>query len=306
MGEVIGGNYISTYSGDQIDGILDKADTYPDKSNGAIGQVPAIGENGIGWVTHTSFNGRTGAVTPQSGDYTAAMVGATPVIGKGINLLDNWYFIGGGSQQGGGKFPINQRGAASYAGAVYGIDRWKGLSSTVSYTIDSDGISISRPSGDFWCLEQRLETRPDSLVLTVSVLTDSGLSTFTFNNGFDNSSQYDGTVYVWLWTDGTNVAVYLGIVGSAAKFIAVKLELGDTQTLARNIGTEANPNWALNDPPPNYQQELAKCQRYYQLYATQSLRPSNAQDCRPVMRATPAQGTISIGGTTYYYNDANL
>lgn len=26
------------------------------------------------------------------------------------NLLDNWYFVGGGSQQGGGQFPINQRG----------------------------------------------------------------------------------------------------------------------------------------------------------------------------------------------------
>ena len=26
------------------------------------------------------------------------------------NLLDNWYFVGGGSQQGGGSFPVNQRG----------------------------------------------------------------------------------------------------------------------------------------------------------------------------------------------------
>ena len=69
---------------------------------------------------------------------------------------------------------------------------------------------------------------------------------------------------------------------------------------------EITQNWVLNDPPPNFQQELAKCQRYYQLYATQSLRPSNAVDCRPVMRTTPAQGTISVGGTTYYYNDANL
>lgn len=31
------------------------------------------------------------------------------------NLLDNWYFVGGGSQQGGGQFPINQRGETSYS-----------------------------------------------------------------------------------------------------------------------------------------------------------------------------------------------
>ena len=29
------------------------------------------------------------------------------------NLLDNWYFVGGGSQQGGGKLPINQRSRQS-------------------------------------------------------------------------------------------------------------------------------------------------------------------------------------------------
>lgn len=39
-----------------------------------------------------SFNGRTGAVVPESGDYTAQMVGAVPIYGKGHNLLDNAYF----------------------------------------------------------------------------------------------------------------------------------------------------------------------------------------------------------------------
>lgn len=42
------------------------------------------------------------------------------------NLLDNWYFVGGGSQQGGGQFPINQRGQTSYSGTNQNaIDRWK-------------------------------------------------------------------------------------------------------------------------------------------------------------------------------------
>ena len=41
------------------------------------------------------------------------------------NLLDNWYFVGGGSQQGGGQFPINQRGETSRSGSGGFIDRWK-------------------------------------------------------------------------------------------------------------------------------------------------------------------------------------
>lgn len=65
-----------------------------------------------------SFNGRTGAVAPQEGDYTAEMVGAQPLLTPGDNisitdntiatkafpcnpnLLDNWYFGN----------PVNQRG----------------------------------------------------------------------------------------------------------------------------------------------------------------------------------------------------
>lgn len=82
MGSISGGNYISSFSGDQIDAILGKANTYPAATAQDAGKVPTVQNDGTialntpaaGGVT--SFNGRTGAVTPQSGDYTAAMVGA--------------------------------------------------------------------------------------------------------------------------------------------------------------------------------------------------------------------------------------
>lgn len=59
---------------------------------GVDGQSPFIGENGNWWLGDTdtgvsasgsaagvvSFNGRTGAVQPAAGDYTAQMVGAMP------------------------------------------------------------------------------------------------------------------------------------------------------------------------------------------------------------------------------------
>ena len=53
---------------------------------GTTGQILTQGANGPEWADApdtgvTTFNGRTGAVTPQAGDYTAVMVGARP---------DNW------------------------------------------------------------------------------------------------------------------------------------------------------------------------------------------------------------------------
>lgn len=58
------------------------------------------------------------------------------------NLLDNWYFVGGGSQQGGGQFPINQKGKTEYAGGARGLDRWVCDSSLV---INNEYVSFSGP-----------------------------------------------------------------------------------------------------------------------------------------------------------------
>lgn len=85
-------------------------------------------------------------------------------------------------------------------------------------------------------------------------------------------------------------------------FIAAKFELSDHQTLAHKEGG----NWILNDPPPNKALELAKCQRYYQVFSSEDMRPIKAVDFRPPMRVNPALSTIEIGGATYYTADANL
>lgn len=73
-----------------------------------------------------SFNGRTGAVMPQSGDYTAEMVGAaTEQQIPNYNMLDNTDFSN----------PVNQRGVSStISSAGYFIDRWKLVSGTVQLT----------------------------------------------------------------------------------------------------------------------------------------------------------------------------
>ena len=88
---------------------------------------------------------------------------------------------------------------------------------------------------------------------------------------------------------------------SQIKVYGAKLELGSDQTIAH----QENGEWVLNEIP-DYGEQLARCQRYFQLYSASDKRPAKAVDCRPVMRADPSQGTIVIGSTTYYYNTAEL
>ena len=248
------------------------------------------------------------------------------VLTQNENLLDNWYFVGGGSQQGGGQFPINQRGKTSYTGSGYQIDRWEYNFRDASYgtiSIQPDGLEINvntiAPSSASQYARQRIEPTKffKGQTYTFSYLVDSlegngqaliqltdspyttlvgytaakiGLNTLTFTV----PQNLESTISAYM--------LFKNSIGSM-KILAAKLELGTRSTLARLV----NGEWVLNDPPPNFQQELAKCQRMYQLYSATSLRPSNGNDCRPVMRlASPSQGTIQINGQTWYYNDANL
>lgn len=194
------------------------------------------------------------------------------ILTQNENLLDNWYFVGGGSQQGGGQFPINQRGQTSYAGtAGYGIDRWT-VAKNTSLGIIQNGITLTDASS----------TGATSLVqyvnpisgyygktVTFSALIESyGLYSVTasISEGFGNTSIPVPTIGNMLIGNASNNG-YLYIrfgansfpPGQSGTIIAAKLEFGHLSTLARK---DESGNWVLNDPPPNFQQELAKCQRY--------------------------------------------
>lgn len=180
------------------------------------------------------------------------------------NLLDNWYFVGGGSQQGGGQFPINQRGETSWSqGSAF--DRWlisKPSGSEATVTLSEDGVSASAPCYFFERLEGKWLAGKQ---LTLSALLDSGellFGTVTFNqqnsvatnNGefslyMENLSSTSFTVFVIRW-----------ITASEKKVVAAKLELGDQQTLAYQ---DEEGNWQLFEAP-DYGDQLRRCQRYFQ------------------------------------------
>ncbi|SFI54761.1 hypothetical protein SAMN02910435_00334 [Ruminococcaceae bacterium D5] len=256
----------------------------------------------------SSVFGRAGDVTAQAGDYTAAQVGAVDgATGHGSavrisnrNLLDNGDF----------RNPVNQRGQTSYTGNGYGIDRWKVSTnnSTAAVSVGDRWINFtSDASGTYINFSSTVEkVQPGNYTLSFLV-DDYTKAQQIFLQGKVSQMVFTSNLLTMTFSVAETSAIAVGIQKKAAsstlKIYAAKLELGSVSTLAH----QENGVWVLNDPPPNYAEELAKCQRYYQLYTSAAQRPTNGADCRPVMRiANPSQGTIAISGTTYYFNDANL
>lgn len=190
------------------------------------------------------------------------------------NILDNWYFVN----------PINQRGLVTYSNG-YGIDRWK-YGQTVNLV--EDGVQIYRDTvTNNPNFNQPIENSKQYIgkTLTLSVLakTDKNGS-FTLWCA-TSGSPYFGEVYInassdfvlysttFVVTNTTNPDIlYPSVqdagavrnnnptIGDNCIIKAAKLELGSHQTLAHK---DSAGNWVLNDPPPNYEEELAKCQRFY-------------------------------------------
>ena len=176
------------------------------------------------------------------------------------NLLDNAYFVGGGSQLGDGIFPINQRGQTSYTVTAVQLDRWHifSYSGGIVMTLAAAGMNLhlGTNAGD-----EIAQIIPSNMVevgetYTFSVQYQSGdirTLTFVFSSStiIESADQFRFHI-IPSWGGGA----FFGILnkGDAAardlQLRAVKLEKGTVSTLA-------------NDPPPDFGEELRKCQRYF-------------------------------------------
>ena len=224
-------------------------------------------------LAKTSFLGGLNLLDPPP-DYQTELLrcsdGFTPVVGKGINLLDNAYFIGGGTA---GKFPVNQKNATSYnaTGAIC-IDRWVLNQNTLSLT----AAGLKANTGSSINLIQYFEDEriDDGQTYTLSVLTDTGCvsvsavldKSATPSSGWQMSTTTGNGAWAGLRHDPGKWHLRLTTSSDSTVIKAIKLELGTQQTLAH----QENGSWVLNDPAPNYAEELAKCQRYLWLEANVS------------------------------------
>ena len=232
------------------------------------------------------------------------------------NLLDNAYFVGGGSQQGGGQFPINQRASASYTSTAFSIDRWYKANSTGTVSLSASGMTVAGTGSGWALLDQHIENFTDLFgkKVTLSVLTSSGLEsvTYTMQSSLPGSeTKWAGTstvgnVVAEIRANASYIFVRLASKNaSPATILAVKLELGFTQTLAH----QENGVWVLNEIP-NFQQELAKCQRYQTLlfsasnYARVAL--GYAESATIVHFFIPIPTTLRINNPTIEFFNSSL
>lgn len=196
-------------------------------------------------------------------DYFSEVVVNVPT-GVRDNIVENGYF---------GSGVVNQRGVSqpSVPEGGYGIDRWCGRSGTMQETVSSDGITFTAV-GSSSTVAQYIE-HPESLygqTVTMSILHEDGLATGTATLSstppsaigyvINLNSQIPNASFCRLGSlrDGGYMVQFGQTSGNSIKIKAVKLELGDVQTLAHMSGGQ----WVLNEIP-NPTLELLKCQRFY-------------------------------------------
>ena len=202
---------------------------------------------------------------------------------KNRSFLRNGYFVGGGSQQGGGQFPINQREQTRYGTNVPAFDGWITTTDCSSLTISQDGIICNAIIAGQYPLQSYLDLDYSAIAgreITISALVDDALLTATdvipvqkpsvSNTKMIMSSS--GSLYdIGLGYSANKDCLFYGFFARAAsasaKFKAAKLELGPTQTLAYQ---DEEGNWQLFEKP-DYGEELAKCKRYLQMINTRML-----------------------------------
>ena len=278
----------------------DKGDTGPQGKQGIQGP-----EGPQGPVGPAGPQGPVGLAGPQGEPgpaYTAGenisisgSVIATKAFPCNPKILDNWYWGN----------PVNQRGQTSYTGtdfATYSIDRWLCHG---SMHLSNGEIEVSRegaPYGYGYFL-QKLGCSIDGKTVTASVLTSDGVLRWGTLVATSEEQTVPGTDddMSGLKVSSNSFKFSIGSYDNVYKIIAVGLELGSQQTLAH----QENGVWVLNEIP-KFGDQLAECQRYYQVYTTAAARPAKALDCRPVMRTDPVQSTVNVGGATLYANSADL
>lgn len=181
------------------------------------------------------------------------------------NLLDNWYFGN----------PVNQRGQTEYTALGYTIDRWK-LPAVHKLTVQDSGIKITCNSsaGVNFCFHQLVENLEVGKQYTLSALITENTTTkgVSLRRGNSGHNPVKGTgVYAYTFvaastdlTSGVGMQFIDRADDNNNYFVlkAIKLELGSQQTLAHQ---DADSNWILNEIP-DYGEQLARCQRYYQVF----------------------------------------
>ncbi len=162
------------------------------------------------------------------------------------------------------NFAINQRGQTSYSGAVYGVDRWKGIGGAITATPVANGIKLSSSGTSNIYIKQIVETNLAGQTVTASCKLsainsgDGGRfavyyslngTSWTLINGMTIATAGISKLTVTIPANAVYISVDVGVrPSSGVVFEWAKLEIG-------SVATEFSP--------PSIAEEVQKCYRYY-------------------------------------------
>lgn len=240
----------------------------------AVGAVQSLLPGGAGLPIN---QGGTGANTPQM---ALVNLGAR----SNQNFFINPFFVGGGSQLGNGTFPINQQGKSSYtANNSVSIDRWIINNSTL--TIKQDGVEVFG-SDIYGTFTQYLENfryfAGKTVTLSALITGGTGIGNGAYLDILDGITEYTlqinetGIISVTATLPEDITKLQAGVVtsnlsGKTLNVAAIKLELGDKQTLGYK---DDSGNWNLFELS-DYGDTLARCQRYLIVETAENEKPGS-------------------------------
>ncbi len=227
-------------------------------TGGTVGQIlrkTGSGDYETGWSDSAGDSEKLGGVA--AAQY--ALKNNVPA----HNLLDNSDFTN----------PVNQRGATSYSGYSYGIDRWFGSALYQTVSIQNNYITVSANGTSYVGIKQKVldMTKLAGKTVTFAAQVYSSVGTrIAFIDGSGNAiAKSDGVA-------GQNqiLIVTCTVPSDATSDSVIPIIISKTQAK----GDSANIYWAAlyegsytADTLPAYQPkgyatELAEAQRYYQQY----------------------------------------
>ena len=179
------------------------------------------------------------------------------------NLLDNSDFT----------HPVNQRGAVSYMGSGYTIDRWKMGVSASRLTLNSKSVSVGNDGGGEGYARQIIEdgiNRLGGKTVTLACKLADGMVYAAYRT-VPETAPTSATSVVWITLPNGRCNVY--IQSGVGLFVQITATAGKSVELVwatlyeGSYTVDTLPEYV----PKGYGAELAECRRYFRTWKTTSL-----------------------------------
>lgn len=179
-----------------------------------------------------------------------------------FNLLDNSDF----------RHPVNQRGAASYTGASYSIDRWRAYHTDTTHTVTEAGVAVSSTGSN------------PNIYQVLDAAKISSAKTYTAA-----ACDSTGKIYTWTGQPTSSPAGAICVYYNTSNTLLFRLYGAVTWVWAALYEGSYTADTLPTYQPRGYAAELAECQRYYRQFGTIQL---------PLTITTGAWGAAAIDYTS--------